>query len=410
MIKQNLKTCETLLNDPERLKAVEESGLMDSPPDEALERLNLLAAKILKAPISIFTIMNNDRQYYKSTFGLPPEVGSGTSFPMEATICQYALQEDHLAIEDTKNHPAFADNGPIQQFQIGGYLGVPVTTKAGHVFGTVCVFDVVPKQWSADELESLKIIANSFVTEVELKIALRKAEKNVKNREDFLSIASHEMKTPLTSLRLQTDLAESKYSRGVLSADHMQSIFKQFKHQFSRLNLIVDDLFDISRISSGKLSLKIEKTSLDILIEDTLKGFAFQLEAADCHLESEIESEYKINCDAHRIEQVITNILNNALKYAPKSPVAITMTEDNGFLKLSISDQGPGITQECIDKIFDPFQRFNGDKGVSGLGLGLYISKQIMVQHGGDLLVESNSGKGSTFTLVFPLFETETGK
>lgn len=387
-----MNRCDDVLNNPERLKALHSTGLFDAPSEEALERLNQLATKVLKAPISVFTLLSNIEQVYKSSFGLPPEIANAR-FPIKDTICQYALDNEYLAIEDTKNHPDFLENGPIQNFQLGGYLGIPVKTKEGHILGTVCVFDFATRKWTQDEIDSLKIITHSFVTEIELRTSLKKAN-------EFMAIASHEMKSPLTVIKMHAQIAERK---SLDALTNPKKFFEVLNQQVNRLTVLIEDIFDVSRLSSGKLSMKMGRHCLGQILDNSLANFTNQLSDAGCELSHEPFSGHFVNCDGYRVEQVISNLVSNAIKYAPGNPIkVITLVKDNK-IHISIKDSGPGLSEESMARVFDPFQRFNSDTSVKGLGIGLYLSKQIMNDNGGDLVVESSLGQGSSFTFTLPI-------
>jgi signal transduction histidine kinase len=397
-----MNACSLILGDPERLKAVADSGLLDSTVDEAFQQLNRLATIILKAPISIFSVFGKENQFFRSMVGMSPEIQPGLEFPVDLSVCKYALEGKPIQFFDTKNDLLFKDNQAVQQMNIAGYLGIPVITKEGHALGTVCVFDHVSREWTPEEMDCLQIITNSFLTEIELRIALRKSAGEVSKREEFMAIAAHEMRSPLSSMKLHADLCTLKLKRGLLDADEFGDYLQTFRRQFQRVSLLIDDMFDVSRIQSGQFTIRPAPCNLNELIDIIVANFNQKFIESGASFSSNCDANLEGSWDAYRIEQVISNLLSNALKYAPGAKTVISALRSHPSVVISIQDDGPGIDDEAQKKIFLPFERDNIDKSVSGLGLGLYISRRIIEAHQGSLTIHSTPGTGSTFRITLP--------
>lgn len=225
-------------------------------------------------------------------------------------------------------------------------------------------------------------------------------------RDEFLSIASHELKTPLTSIKLQSQLFKRMVARKdplVYHPERLDRIMDQTDRHVTRLVRLVDDMLDISRIRTGKLSISKEIVSCADLVEEVIQRFKSQFQDAN-FLGPHIENPdlYICFCDKIRIEQVLVNLLNNSLKYGLGRPVHLSLEISEGMIEFSVYDQGPGISKQDQDKIFSRFKRAIPASEVSGLGLGLYIAKQIVEAHGGLINVESELGVGSRFFFLLP--------
>lgn len=227
--------------------------------------------------------------------------------------------------------------------------------------------------------------------------------ENVRVRDEFISLASHELKTPISSLKLQTQLIQRSIRRDpnqTYTAEQMMEFASVFHRQIDRLTELVDTMLDVSRISSGGFSLDLENVDLPLLVNDVISTLQVQnlyevsIEAPD-HL--------SIRGDASRLKQVIENLLTNTTKYGEGKPVRIQIDHDSKNIYLKIVDQGLGIAPESIDRIFNRFERAVSAENISGLGLGLYIARQIVEAHGGTIAVESRLGIGSIFTIVLPI-------
>ncbi|RYZ42243.1 MAG: PAS domain S-box protein [Myxococcaceae bacterium] len=221
------------------------------------------------------------------------------------------------------------------------------------------------------------------------------------SRDTFLGVASHELNTPLTTLKLQTQMSKRAFAKQGLAAFtpvRIEKLLDTTLLQVERLGRLVNDMLDVSRISSGKLTVLPVETNLSKLVSDVLERFEPQFEAVGCQLVTDIESDVVAPLDAVRIEQVLTNFIINAIKYAPGRPVHAKVERLGRKAKVSLRDEGPGVPQEHHDRIFVRFERATSSSEASGLGLGLYIAKQLIQGHGGTIAVESEPGRGSTFS------------
>lgn len=228
-------------------------------------------------------------------------------------------------------------------------------------------------------------------------------------RDEFLSIASHELKTPLTSLKLQAQMFKRNSQKNDpenYSPERIDRIFEQTDKQVSRLVRLVDDMLDISRIRTGKLSISTENVCLSDIVKDVIERHRPQFqEVSNTELQISRLVECRVKGDRLRIEQVISNLLNNALRYGRGKPVSVSVDTIDKEARIVIQDNGIGISQTSQEKIFSRFQRAVPASEVSGLGLGLYIAKQIVEAHGGQISVDSELNRGSTFIVSLPLIE-----
>ncbi len=239
----------------------------------------------------------------------------------------------------------------------------------------------------------------------ESEILAKKLELAIKSKDEFISIASHELKTPLTSLLLQAQIQ----SRLILRNDpkafdeiRIKLSAQQVEQLVLKLNRLIDDMLDISRINSGKLSFKKEKMDLEKLTLNIIERMKPQFLSAK-YLEVKVSTSEAIGIwDSQRIEQVIVNLLSNSIKYGAGKQVSVSLSVKNKMARFSVSDLGGGITKEDQSKIFGRFQRIGDVTKVEGLGLGLYIAQQIIEAHNGKIWVESEPGKGSTFIFEIP--------
>jgi len=221
-------------------------------------------------------------------------------------------------------------------------------------------------------------------------------------RDEFLSIASHELKTPITSLKIQAQIAMRGRDRGdtsIYSPEKVNKLIDQFDRQVERLNRLVDDMLDISRIRTGQLALQIERFDICSMINEVIERLSPNLIEAKTPAHFDFEGTCEILGDRMKLEQVITNLLTNAMKYGNQKPINVQVSKpDLKTLRITVKDQGMGISSDARERIFDRFEREINTSVVGGLGLGLFITKQIVDAHGGKIWVESDgSNHGSIF-------------
>ncbi len=236
---------------------------------------------------------------------------------------------------------------------------------------------------------------------------LKERNEALQTRDEFLSIASHELKTPLTSLHLQLQLVSRIITRPDLSADQkIEKITRGFgvcERQSGKLAQLLDELLDLTRIRLGRLQLSKAEVDLASVGRDVVDRFKDAANGAEIRFQA--EGAVIGQWDPTRVEQIVTNLLSNAIKYGDGRPVEIRVqtTKDRRRARFEIQDQGIGIPDTMIDKIFERFERAVKGDSISGLGLGLYITRQIVHAHEGTIDVESKPGQGTRFTVELPL-------
>jgi signal transduction histidine kinase len=243
------------------------------------------------------------------------------------------------------------------------------------------------------------------------RVARSEAEKAAGIRDEFLSVASHELRNPLTSLKMQMQLLIKTVQKGEknsLSDELVQTLAEKADAQIDRFGKLIDTLLNFSQIQSGRLKLDYSKFEFNQIIRDTVERFSSELKSANCEIILNLGPPVEGEWDLLRVEQVLINLLSNVVKYAPGKPVTVSVTSDKEKVWIRIKDQGPGIPAQDRERIFQRFERAKDTQAVPGLGLGLYVVRQIIDTHGGTIGVSSELGTASTFTVCLP--RTSRGK
>jgi signal transduction histidine kinase len=231
-------------------------------------------------------------------------------------------------------------------------------------------------------------------------------EQAVRMRDDFMSIVAHEVRTPLNGLILETQLRKMHLARdnsAAFTLDKMHAMVDRDERQIKSLIRLIEDMLDVSRIRTGKLSIRPKRFDLSTLVGELLHNFSQQIDAAEASVSLDATQPVIGNWDEFRIEQVISNLLTNALRYGAKSPISVKVYCEGGQALVDVQDRGIGISEENQKRIFQQFERVSARHAVAGLGLGLFISEQIVAAHGGTITVQSRIGEGALFRVCLPL-------
>ena len=233
----------------------------------------------------------------------------------------------------------------------------------------------------------------------EERVQLAKAQEAIRLRDEFLSIASHELKTPLTALQLQLESVRER----VDALDHGAACrIDRAARSGERLGDLIEALLDVSRIATGRFELSPQRFDLADAAREAVEGLRASAAKAHCELVLEIETSLVGTWDRVRIEQVLTNLVSNAIKYAAGAPIEVSLTADGDIAVIEVRDHGPGIPEPHLHRIFGRFERAASMRHYGGLGLGLYVSREIVAAHGGDVTARNDPGGGARFTVRLP--------
>ena len=239
------------------------------------------------------------------------------------------------------------------------------------------------------------------------RLAREIAEKSVQLRDDFLSVAAHELKTPLTAFKMQIEFLKKLLSEESCSnlpkIETILNAIETSKDQLEQFLRLLDDLLNAQHISSGKLFIERENVDLSFIIRNVIESYQEIIRKDGCSIKLATDSSINGFWDSARVRQVVSNLVSNAIKYGAGAPIEVETSRVGSSARIMVRDHGIGIAKEEQGKLFRRFERVTSAKGIQGFGLGLYITKQIVEAHGGKIWVESEPSKGSTFYVELPL-------
>lgn len=374
-------------NDAERVAALQRYQIAGSQREAAFESICRLACELFAVPVSHISFLDADTEYIKAEIGLDglERLGRAEGF------CALAiLQPEVMLIEDASKHDIFANHPYVTgETMIRFYAAAPVITPDGFIIGTLCLIDQSPRKLNSKEKELLQHLAKVVMEQTEL----RNDNINlVHQRDQFIEIACHEMRTPLTALKAATQILSQKHPGDA-------GLIMQINKSVKKLTGMVGDMFDAMRLTKRSFDLNRSAFVLQTLINNCREHIQLVYKK-ELHIEG--DSNIKLNADEEKIDRVLVNLVHNALKYAPGSDIIIKIEKMPAFVKIFVIDQGPGIPADKLPLIFRRYFRLNPEGVQTGLGLGLYISAEIIKQHGGDIGIDCESGKGCSFWFTLP--------
>lgn len=409
------------VGDPVRLTAVRRTGLLDTLSEPSFDRLTRLAAKLTGAPVTFVSLVDEQRDFYKSCFGFPEPLAT-TRQVTGPTFCHHAIEsEGPLAIHDTLADPVYRNVPTVTSLGVRAYLGIPMQLTSGERIGSFCAIDFQPRTWSPLDLEVMTELAASTLREIELRMAADEADRDRRrmreladsneqlyrqaheaNRQKdlFFAAVTHELRNPMTSIIGWAQVLRTELEDNPPAAEALAMIEGSARAQARMVN----DLLDTARIAAGKIELHRGEVDVNSVIEEALlaarpgaqdKGVALRVDASAVPL---------IPADRVRVRQVLDNLITNAIKFTPAGgSVTVISAPGPDAVRIEVRDTGRGIDPAVVAQIFDRgWQVRSAEQG--GLGLGLGIARHLTLLHGGSIAAESEGeGKGASFIVTLPL-------
>jgi signal transduction histidine kinase len=273
----------------------------------------------------------------------------------------------------------------------------------GNVQGVLVLMDDHWVRYAGNaDLALAEDLAHHFSMALERARLYEQAREAVEARNEFIAIAAHELRTPLTALSLRMRSLDGLLRRERTSVE-TQEKFRVMSRQLTRLAQLVERLLDVGRITTGRLELHREQVDVHELVEQVVDSFTEEAGRSGTQLRVEAQAGLTAWWDRGRVEQALANLLANALKFGAGKPIDVQVSDEGPWVRIAVKDHGIGIPTEALERIFERFERAVSSRKYGGLGLGLFLTRQIVESHGGTIHVESHAGEGSTFVLELPV-------
>lgn len=419
-------------NESERLDALKSYHILDTSPERDYDSITQIAQEICQTPISLISLIDKDRQWFKSAKGIDV-----TETPRDISFCGHTILNPYepFIIENALEDDRFFDNpfvmdDPGVQF----YAGIPLVTSKGYALGTLCVIDNKPRSLADDQIEALKALANQVTNQFELRkktIQLEKIKEDleIKNREleqakfhleealkaksVFLSMMSHEIRTPLHSILGNIHLLLEEQPR-----KEQEAPLKVLKFTGETLLSIINDILDYSKLEAQKVQIEQIPFNLVDLLNNIVEINWHRSKEKGNKLQIDLDTSIPafLEGDPTRLVQVINNLVSNAVKFTKNGQITlkagvVDRTHSHVEVKFEVIDNGIGISEESLPKIFDEFAQASiiTTRQFGGTGLGLAIIKKILLLFNSEIHVDSTLNEGSNFyfTVNFKIAEDQ---
>ena len=388
-------------------------GILDTEPEERFDRITRLAAEIFGVPIALVSLVDADRQWFKSRVGL-----EATETAREHFICTHAIAAAEIfMVEDASTDTRFAENPLV--FGAPGirfYAGCPLKAANGQRLGTLCLIDHHPRTLTTGQqaaLRDLAAIAENELNAVELNKALRLHRKSQQEldqlRHKFCTMAAHEMRAPLASIH---GFAELLLQREFSKADRDDLFSRMFRKSGNLLGML-NKMLDLVRIEAGQgADFDLRPVAPEQLAKVALECLDGPDAARRIHIDIAANLPAVVG-DSNQLTQAFVNILSNSLKYSAADTritisAAVEAKQNRQWLIMTISDCGIGMSPEQMERVCERFYRADPGTTITGSGLGMSIVKEIVELHGGILTINSSLGQGTTVAVSLPIAETST--
>jgi signal transduction histidine kinase len=411
---------EQVLN-PARLAALRRLGLLDTPAELAFDRLGTLAAKLLNAPVALVTLVDDTRQFFKGCIGLPEPWATWRHTPLSHSFCQHVVaSHEPLIISDAREDPLFRDNLAIKDLGVIAYLGIPLVMTTGEVLGSFCVIDSQPRIWTREEVDTLKALSESVMTEIELRSEIRHRNELIEEvrglnaslvgqaealrsanteLETFSYSVSHDLRSPVRTIKALSQAFGDPAEQ--LSDAEQRDFLDRIVDAASRIEQIIEGLLLLAGVTRAPLN--ITRVDLSALARSAISNL--QKAEPERSVRVEIDSDLVAQADERLMRVALENLICNAWKFTRKTPnprIEFRSELQDGRRVFFVRDNGAGFDMAAAEKLFRGFERLHSRADFEGTGIGLRTVAKIIERHGGRIWAEGKVGAGATFYFAFP--------
>lgn len=401
----------------ERLARLSQLEILDTPPEESFDRLTRLAARLLDVPVTLVSLVDDRRQFFKSQHGLPEPHASLRETPLSHSFCQHVVTAAApLVVSNARRHPQVCDNPAIPDLGVLAYLGVPLKTSDGVILGALCAIDVKPREWSPDDIGTLADLSRSVITELELRQeicrandcslaamqSLAVAEEAARARSLCLGSISHDIRTPLNAIvgfaELLTTEPGDVGSSATIIHDNGQ-----------RLLRLIDDLVDIASMDSVGARCERDDVGAVACVNEVVAMHRLTAESKRLaiHALHACPQAAQVHCDPARLRQVLDRLIGLAIRSSHAGSICVKteLVEPSHEIHFVVSDAGPGIAAAAIEHIFDPCLPADADarQQLGSVGMGLAVCRQLVEMMGGRIAIFSHIGQGTQVRFSLPM-------
>tara|TARA_R110001592_G_scaffold288331_4_gene557378 strand:+ start:40480 stop:41670 length:1191 start_codon:yes stop_codon:yes gene_type:complete len=384
----------------DRLAELLKFEVLDSQDESCFDELTELASTICGTPISLISLIDSHRQWFKSRVGL-----DARETPKDLAFCAHAiLQKDVFEVPNALADERFADNPLVTESpDIRFYAGQPLVTSSGLPIGTLCVIDTQPKSLNNEQKRALEILAKQVISQLELRLHARKMQRMNKQREKFYGVLAHDLKSPFNGVlglsRLLVDEADK------LNKDQVNLYSKEILNSSLRIYQVLDEILQWTEhcISTGKPILK--NFRIKQCIDNSTELLSTSIKAKDLKVNIHVAEDTEAKGNPTLFKTAVRNLLSNAIKYSPKGGnVLIQASNKEQNMHFSIRDEGEGIPNSLQKRLFkESVSSHEGTLGEAGHGLGLHLTHELILMQNGHIWIDEDYKNGSLIHCILPI-------
>lgn len=386
-------------NENDRIQDLVSYDILDTLPETDYDNITTIAAQLCQTHISLISLVDTNRQWFKSRYGL-----EALETPREIAFCAHAIEspDEVFIVNDARTDNRFFDNPLVtEEPHVIFYAGVPLISEKGYALGTLCVIDEEPKELTSAQITSLKALSKQVINILELRKHKRLLEESVNELEEknieleqFAHIAAHDLKSPLNNINGLADLFSLSYE-SKLDSEGLE-LLDLIRKSTNKLKNLINSLLKYSK--SSKIASK-EKSTINLeVFKNEIELLLKKDKSCQISLNTNLNT---INANATAMNQIMINLVSNAIKYndKPCAKIEIGVEDKENRYEVYVKDNGPGIPKEAQSKIFNVFET-GGTKdkfGEKGNGIGLATVKRLIEAQGGSIDIESEINQGAKF-------------
>jgi signal transduction histidine kinase len=383
-------------NESARLNDLYQSDLLDTPHEAEFDEIVKLASSICNTPISLISLVDSNRQWFKARIGLNVDETN-----RDVSFCSHAILQDHLfEVKDTLQDTRFFDNPLVTSDpSIRFYAGMPLVTSTGNRLGTLCVIDQTPGELSDKQKFGLKVLADNVIKIAELRIKNKELYFLTENQKRIISILAHDVRNPLASIQNIIELKQTD----ILDADEAAQMMGMVSGQLNNTIAMVENIVNWGQMQLKFGHLNAKDFNLHEMIDRIFDSELLKSKAKGNKLINQTESSTIIHADLQALEFILRNIISNANKFTEQGTITVGMELCGSKTVLSVTDTGIGMAQAKADDLLNTntFNSTVGTDNEKGSGLGLMLAKEFIERMNGSLTIKSEISRGTCFKITF---------
>jgi signal transduction histidine kinase len=392
-------------NDTLRLQDLYSLGILDTPEEDEFSDIVELASRICKTPISLISLVDYSRQWFKAKVGI-----NATETPRDISFCGHAIvmDNDFFEVPDAMKDIRFLDNPLVTgEPNIRYYAGVQLISKKGFHIGMLCVNDTKPNKLTDEQIFALKVLGNHVAKLLDLRITKKQSDEKSKKIESqnevlqrMLSIIAHDVRGPIGSLKQIFELSEAN----MLDPTSKQELLNLSKFQIDNVLTLLNNLVEWGKIKLEDRKNGNEHVKVKATVDHEINNISLAATLKNNTVLNLVEESVELHIDPDMLQFIIRNLLTNANKFTKEGKIIIFSDRDEQYTKLTLNDTGIGMTKQMVENLLQKNDMVTtpGTNNEKGSGIGFKLIKEFMENIGGKIEITSEVGKGTSVNLYFP--------